>query len=188
MLCGIHTRIESVLANPSDWKKRCPTTVMELVPSWLRPLAVTRSALRRASRPVGRLSAGGYAAGMRAPHWMLTDFLYAYTYGNVNDLEYRSLSEYRRFNIHSKESENSNIRYIRETFDYKFCNRTGIARSEGRGQGQRNKLCLAAVCPCEFLHSKGSDKIYKKKNGITMNSGLIFSRPIVPLFGSTHVC
>ena len=29
------------------------------------------------------------------------------------------------------------------TFDSKFCHRTGIARSEGRGQGQRNKLCLA---------------------------------------------
>ena len=32
---------------------------------------------------------------------------------------------------------------VRQTFDSKFCQRTGIARSEGRGQGQRNKLCLA---------------------------------------------
>ena len=29
------------------------------------------------------------------------------------------------------------------TFDSKFCHRTGIAQSEGRGQGQRNMLCLA---------------------------------------------
>ena len=36
---------------------------------------------------------------------MLTDFLYAYTYDNVNALEYLSLSEYRRFNIYSKETE-----------------------------------------------------------------------------------
>ena len=40
----------------------------------------------------------------------------------------------------------------------KFCHRTGIARSEGRGQGQRNKLGLGGFCPCESLHSKGSDK------------------------------
>ena len=32
---------------------------------------------------------------------------------------------------------------VRLTFDSKFCHRTGIARSEGRGQGQSNKLCLA---------------------------------------------
>ena len=48
---------------------------------------------------------------------MLTNFLYAYTYDNVNALVYRSLSEYRRFNIYSKETENCNIRNIRETFD-----------------------------------------------------------------------
>ena len=48
---------------------------------------------------------------------MLTDFLYAYTYDNVDALEYGSLSEYRRFNIYSKETENCNIRNIRETFD-----------------------------------------------------------------------
>ena len=39
------------------------------------------------------------------------------TYDNVNALVYRSLSEYRRFNIYSKETENCNIRNIRETFD-----------------------------------------------------------------------
>ena len=66
----------------------------------------------------GRLSERG-TTRYRAPHWMLllTDFLYAYTYDNVNVLEYRSLSEYRRFNIYSKETENCNIRNIRETFD-----------------------------------------------------------------------
>ena len=48
-----------------------------------------------------------------------------------------------------------------QNFDSKFCHRTGIARSEGRGQGQRNKLCLAGLCPRESFHSKNSDKIKK---------------------------
>ena len=34
--------------------------------------------------------------------------------------------------------------YVR-TFDSKLCHRTGIARSEGTGQGQRNYLCLASA-------------------------------------------
>ena len=45
------------------------------------------------------------------------------------------------------------------------------ARSEDRGQGQRNKLCLGGVlCPCESLHSKGWNKIYRKVTPITINS------------------
>ena len=103
MLCGFHTRIEAALVNPSDCLH--VANHVEPVPSWLRPPAVTRSALRRASRPVGTLSAGGRAAGLRAPHWMLTDFLYAYTYDNVDALEHGSMSEYRRFSIYSKETE-----------------------------------------------------------------------------------
>ena len=44
----------------------------------------------------------------------------------------------------------------------KLCNRTGIARSEGGGQDQRNKLFLGGFCPRQSLHSKGSDKIKKR--------------------------
>ena len=40
---------------------------------------------------------------------------------------------------------------VRYTFDSKFCHRTGIARSEIRGRGQRNKLCLAGLCPLKRL-------------------------------------
>ena len=44
-----------------------------------------------------------------------------------------------------------------QTFDSKFCHKTGIARSEGGGQCQRNKLRLAGLCPCESFQAKGSD-------------------------------
>ena len=121
---------------------------------------------------------------------MLTDFLYAYTYDSVNALEYRSLSKYRRFNIYSKDTENSNIRNIRETFDsINSAIEQELRDRRVEGQGQRNNPCLTGICPYESLHSKGSDKIYKKTpRGNTMNSGLILFRPIVALFGSTNVC
>ena len=49
---------------------------------------------------------------------------------------------------------------VLKTFDSKFCHRPGIARSGGRGQGQRNKLCLAGLCPCQSFQSKDSDYFF----------------------------
>ena len=46
------------------------------------------------------------------------------------------------------------------TFYSKFCHRSGVARSEGRGQGQRNKLCLAEAMSMWILPFKRFDKIY----------------------------
>ena len=45
------------------------------------------------------------------------------------------------------------------TFDFKFCHGTGIARSEGRGQGQHNKLCLAGLCYCGSIYSNGLEEL-----------------------------
>ena len=43
------------------------------------------------------------------------------------------------------------------TSDSKFCHRWGIAQSEGRGQGQCNKLCLAVAMSSWIPPFKSSD-------------------------------
>ena len=61
------------------WLEEALANHMEPDPSWLCPPAVTRSALRRASRPVNGLSAGRVCWGCgHCTSWRLTDFLYAH--------------------------------------------------------------------------------------------------------------
>ena len=64
------------------------------------------------------------------------------------------------------------------TLNSKFCHRTRIAPSEGRGQGQGNKLCLAGPCPCESLHSNGSDKKKNAFHGILHRTKLPVLIPV----------
>ena len=61
-----------------------------------------------------------------------------------------------------------------QTFDSKFCHRTGIARSEGGGQCQRNKLRLAGLFLVNPSNQKVRIKFIEKKNNLSDN---YFSRP-----------
>ena len=55
-------------------------------------------------------------------------------------------------------------KYVRMlTFDTKFCHTTGIARTEGTGQPQRNKLCLAEALSLRIPPLKTLEPNHKKE-------------------------
>ena len=87
--------------------------------------------------------------------------------------------------IKNNTSTNSNIKtslkhadmIARQTLDSKIFHRTGMARSEGRGQCQRNKLRLAGELSLESFQSKGSDQIYEKNERLALVAQVILPPP-----------
>ena len=59
------------------------------------------------------------------------------------------------------------------TFDTKFCHTTGIARTEGTGQPQRNKLCLAGVLSLRIPPLKSLEPSHKKELVMVKDSPLV---------------